>query len=373
MKTLRTIAALVPLLLAAVGPASGHDLTFTDTVVVFKTDGTYQVDMTCDLDALALGASPEVSSELLANELRSLSDEELEAEIEDLRQYFLRRVRVIFDGEAAAPAVSFPDRGTPIADEAEEPTVLGLTARLEGVIPEGASEFQFRASRSFPLVHLTVLDQQSAAGVRTILERGGESQAFVLGEPLQPPDRMTVAGQYLILGFWHIIPEGIDHILFVLGLFLLSARLAPLLWQITAFTLAHTVTLALSTFGVVSISPGIVEPLIALSIAYVAIENVLTDRLEPWRPAVVFAFGLLHGLGFAGVLRELGLPEQEYLTALLTFNAGVELGQLAVIVLALLAVGWFRDRAWYRRRIVIPCSLAIATVGLYWAVERAFF
>ena len=101
------IAALVPLCLAA-GPAVAHDLTFTDTVVVFKTGGTYQVDMTCDLDALALGASPEVSSELLANELRALSDEELEAEIEDLRQYFLRRVRVIFDGEAAAPAVSFP-------------------------------------------------------------------------------------------------------------------------------------------------------------------------------------------------------------------------------------------------------------------------
>ncbi|NJL28750.1 MAG: HupE/UreJ family protein, partial [Thermoanaerobaculia bacterium] len=191
-----------------------------------------------------------------------------------------------------------------------------------------------------------------------------------LGGELEPVDRLTVAGRYLILGFWHILPEGLDHILFVLGLFLLSTRLAPLLWQVSAFTLAHTVTLALSTFGLVQLSPAIVEPLIALSIAYVAVENTLVSELKPWRPAVVFLFGLLHGLGFAGVLSELGLPDGEYLTALLTFNAGVELGQLAVILLALLVVGAFRDKPWYRKRIVIPCSAVIAAVGLFWAVQR---
>ena len=100
---------------------------------------------------------------------------------------------------------------------------------------------------------------------------------------------------------------------------------------------------------------SIVEPLIALSIVYVAVENILTDELKPWRVYVVFGFGLLHGLGFAGVLTELELPRSEYLTALITFNVGVELGQLAVISGAFLFVGlWFRNRSWYRRRIIIP-------------------
>ena len=115
----------------------------------------------------------------------------------------------------------------------------------------------------------------------------------------------------------------------------------------------------------------LVEPLIALSIAYVGIENALVDRLTRWRPAVVFGFGLLHGLGFAGVLGKLGLPEQERLLALVTFNAGIELGQLAVILAAALSFGWFRSRPWYRRWLAVPASAAIALVGLAWAVERA--
>ena len=177
--------------------------------------------------------------------------------------------------------------------------------------------------------------------------------------------RGQVVRTYLELGFTHILPKGTDHILFVLGIFLLSIRLRPILMQVTAFTVAHTITLALTIYGVVSLSPRIVEPLIALSIVYVAVENILTPKLSPWRVAVVFAFGLLHGMGFAGVLAQLGLPRSEFLPALLSFNAGVELGQLAVISIAFLLIGLpFRNKPWYRRRIVIPGSIAIAAVGL---------
>jgi hypothetical protein len=123
-------------------------------------------------------------------------------------------------------------------------------------------------------------------------------------------------------------------------------------------------------YGIVSLPSRVVEPLIALSIAYVAIENVMTRELKPWRLALVFMFGLLHGLGFAGVLRELGLPRDEFLTALLTFNLGVEGGQLTVIAAAMLAVGRFMKKGWYRQRVVIPASLIIATVGVYWFVAR---
>ena len=178
--------------------------------------------------------------------------------------------------------------------------------------------------------------------------------------------------QYLKLGYTHILPRGVDHILFVLGIFLLSRRLKPILLQVTAFTIAHTITLALTIYGVVSLRPAIVEPLIALSIVYVAVENILTSRLNAWRVALVFAFGLIHGMGFAGVLSELGLPRAQFLPALLSFNAGVELGQLTVILAALAVLGPFRNASWYRRRIVVPTSIVIAAVGLLWALERTF-
>ncbi len=164
--------------------------------------------------------------------------------------------------------------------------------------------------------------------------------------------------QYLWLGYTHILPKGLDHILFVLGIFLLSPRLKPMLLQVTAFTIAHSITLGLSIYGILSLPSRIVEPLIALSIAYVAIENLVTRELKPWRLALVFMFGLLHGLGFAGVLRELGLPRDEFLTALLTFNLGVEGGQLTVIAVAMLAACAVHEKGWYRQRVVIPASLA---------------
>jgi hypothetical protein len=124
-------------------------------------------------------------------------------------------------------------------------------------------------------------------------------------------------------------------------------------------------------YGIVSLPARVVEPMIALSIAYVAVENLVTSDLKPWRLALVFSFGLLHGMGFAGVLRELGLPRSQFLTALLTFNAGVEAGQLAVIAAAFVAVAYWRsDRPRYRRLVVQPASFAIALLGLYWTVQR---
>ena len=158
--------------------------------------------------------------------------------------------------------------------------------------------------------------------------------------------------------------------LFVLGIFLLSRRLRQVLAQVSAFTIAHSITLALSVYGIVSISPNVVEPLIAVSIAYVAIENIFISELKPWRVGLVFAFGLLHGMGFAGALKELGLPRSEFVTALVTFNVGVESGQLAVIGAAFLLVGWYYGRQWYRRLVVVPASALIACTALYWTLER---
>jgi hypothetical protein len=177
---------------------------------------------------------------------------------------------------------------------------------------------------------------------------------------------------YLRLGFRHIVPEGADHILFVLGLFFLGITWRKLLSQTTVFTVAHATTLFLSTYGIFSLPSRYVEPAIALSIAFIAIENVVKPQLGPGRLAIVFGFGLVHGLGFASSLSDIPFPKTDFIVALLGFNFGVDLGQLFVIALAFLAVGGFRNRPWFRRGIAIPCSLSIAAVGLFWGVQRIF-
>ncbi|MEL6597575.1 MAG: HupE/UreJ family protein [Pseudomonadota bacterium] len=176
---------------------------------------------------------------------------------------------------------------------------------------------------------------------------------------------------YLVIGFEHIIPKGLDHILFVLGLFFFSLAIRPLLIQVTTFTLAHTITLAMATLGIVTVPASVVEPLIAASIVYIAVENVIGSAMTWRRIAVVFAFGLLHGLGFASVLGDIGLDPARFISGLIAFNIGVEIGQLAVIAIAFLAVGiWFGKKTWYRPYIAVPASVMIGLVGAYWAIER---
>ena len=176
---------------------------------------------------------------------------------------------------------------------------------------------------------------------------------------------------YVIIGFEHIIPKGLDHILFVIGLFLLAPKLKPIVWQVSTFTVAHTATLALGITGIIVLPASIVEPLIALSITIVCVENLFGSRFGPTRLAIVFAFGLLHGLGFAGVLSDIGLAGGRFASSLLAFNIGVELGQLSVVLLCFAVVGWwFGDRPWYRKRISMPASLVIGAIGLYWFLQR---
>ena len=359
-------------LIGAPRPAA-HPLSFTEVTLTLGAGGAFEVDLIYDLDALALGVPLDTDDAELAAALGSLSPDELETRLARLRRLFERRVRVRFDGEPAPFRVSFPDHGTPRATEADVPTVLGLTARLAGAVPEGAAAVGFFASRAFGEVRLTIRDPGRGVEARSVLEPGARSEPLDLSAPPAAPRAAETARGYLRLGFVHIVPAGLDHVLFVLGLFLSSAPLRPLVWQVTAFTAAHAATLTLAAAGGGALPAGVVEPLIALSIVYVAAENVLTGRTTRWRLPVVFGFGLLHGLGFAGALGALGLPEGERLLALVAFNAGIELGQLAVLAGAAAVCGWFRSAPWYRRRLAAPASAGIAAVGLVWAVERIFF
>ncbi len=194
---------------------------------------------------------------------------------------------------------------------------------------------------------------------------------YSLGEIFTRLSFIEVLETYTIAGFQHIIPMGMDHILFVLGIFLLSKSLKPLLWQVTMFTVAHSITLSFSMLAIFSLSARLVEPLIALSIAYVAVENIIRPELHRSRLWIVFCFGLLHGLGFASVLSEFGMPNNDFVLALIGFNIGIEFGQLAVLLAAFVGISiWFKDQKLYRNWVVIPASLVIGITGLYWCWER---
>ena len=198
--------------------------------------------------------------------------------------------------------------------------------------------------------------------------------ARTINYALEKAPAQHVVGYYLQLGVRHIIPEGFDHILFVMSLCLLSTKIKTILWQATAFTVAHSITLALSMKNVIMAPSAVVEPIIALSILFVAVENILLTRLKPWRVGIVFMFGLIHGMGFASSLNEIGLPRNKFFTSILSFNAGVEIGQIAVITLTfLLLVIPMGGKTWYRRRAVYPLSALIGCIAAFWTIQRVFF
>ena len=207
------------------------------------------------------------------------------------------------------------------------------------------------------------------------IDRSGPADNVKLPVVLSDIDR-SLAGNFVFYveqGVRHILPGGLDHILFVLALFFATTRLRPLLVQISIFTLAHSATLGLAAAGLVNVPGSIVEPLIAASIALVALENLFFREMTRWRPIIVFLFGLFHGLGFAGFFLDLGLPSDMFWSSLVGFNVGVELGQLSVVLVAFLILHHVFRYGWYRRAIVMPASILIACTGAYWAIERVFF
>lgn len=373
----RTFAVLAAaaLLWALTAPnlTDAHEMQPAIVDVTVAPDGGLAVAVRGNLEAFLAGIGPEHEDTDDAptadayNRLRAVSAADLEAEGRRAAADIAAAIDATVDG---APVV-FELRQIAAEPVGDVDVARRTTLTLAGRAPSDAQTLVWRNAARFGDVALRV-------------SREGEAQPYfgalvAAGSPSDPVDLglearqsvVQVFASYVLAGFDHIVPKGLDHILFVVGLFLLSARLKPLIWQVTSFTLAHSITLALGALDIVRISPSIVEPLIALSIVFVAVENLLTDRLRPWRPALVFGFGLLHGLGFAGVLAEFGLPDANFLTALLAFNVGVELGQLAVIAACYVAVGYlFGEKPWYRRFIVWPGSLAIAAVATYWFVER---
>ena len=339
-----------------------HEIGTSRVSAQFHADRTYVVEIVTDATAL-------VEKLEAGSERPPLSVSEPDRLLQMLRaaeEQFRKKVTVRFDTTNVRPNLEYK-----VVAAINAVSAPAATIRLTGQIPDGAQQFAWSYGWTYATYALTI---HKAGDPETVwLEGDQRSKPLALASitTVTTTNRMATIGRYLVLGFTHIVPLGLDHMLFVLGIYLLSNRARSVLLQVSAFTIAHSITLGLSMYGIVSASPRVVEPMIAISIAYVAIENLFLKDLKPWRIALVFAFGLLHGLGFAGALQEVGMPRAEFLTALLTFNIGVEAGQLAVIGAAFLLFGWqYSERSWYRQRIVVPASVAIAVCAVYWTIER---
>lgn len=350
---------------------TAHDLERTTVHLTLAADGTFTLRLAHDpawlllrMESFAGGIPPEAAT-----------PEARDARLAALAADALDRVVLFVEMTDAAGATAShevrPTSSTYTPPPAEVPAgQFALAAyTLSGRLPPEARRVRWyygMVADPYPFT-ITLADGST---LTEWVQGDAWSTSLPLGGPFATPTVFARLGEYLALGYTHILPKGLDHILFVVGLFLLSARWRPVLAQVTTFTVAHSLTLALALYGLVSLPARVVEPLIALSIVYVAVENLRTQTLTRARIALVFLFGLLHGLGFAGVLTGLALPRADVALGLVGFNLGVEAGQLTVIAAVALAIGWWRDRPWYHRRIVVPASLAIAAVGTYWTMTR---
>ena len=216
------------------------------------------------------------------------------------------------------------------------------------------------ATRKLPLVTVSQQEVYSIAAIK----HQPDTTAPLITSSSSPP-----LWSWLKQGFLHVIPRGLDHILFILGLFLLSPKLKPLLTQSLVFTAAHSITLGLTVAGTIPSFPQIIEPLIALSIAYVALENLFLKELKPWRLVLIFALGLLHGMGFGSVMRELPLEANQLLIPIIGFNIGVEAAQLTLLLLAVVLTFWWQEKKAYQH-VRLIASLAIAATGIFWTCQR---
>lgn len=358
-------------------PATAHEVR-PAVIDLNLGERVYAIEILANLEAMMAGIEPEhtdtdeSANAPRYNALRSLQPEALAAEFEQFKPVFLSKLQ-IEDGQGAR--IEYEVENV-VVDPVGDISLARDTRIIIKPTSNGKADalsWSWNEMLGTSIVRVNDPNDETPDDAYSAFLQGGERSELIplSGDISLSP--VNVIKNYLFVGFTHILPKGLDHILFVVGLFLLSPALRPLLIQVTSFTVAHTVTLALGTLGVVSISPAIVEPLIAASIVYVAIENVLSARLQAWRPLVVFGFGLLHGLGFAGVLADIGIASGYFVTALISFNVGVELGQLAVIALCLLLFGWFRHHPRYRQFVTIPLSLLIAAVGAFWFVERVWW
>lgn len=341
----------------ALGPAQAHVTGTMGYATVTLHGGTVRYSLTLGIDALAAAGSDAPPDARLP--LRGVYD--------SLGSLVARKV-TIAAGEGKCEPV--PATVTP-----PSPDHANIVVIVHYACPGTPRELTLHDDLSDALGrdYHTLTSIEGPGGTQQYaLEASQRAARIVIATPAdgEASERSGGSGLFAFfrLGFQHIL-TGFDHLLFLFALILRGGRIGSLLAIVTAFTVAHSITLALAVLNVVSPPAWLVEPVIALSIVYVAAENIFLDHATSRRWAVSFAFGLVHGFGFAGALLELDLPTTALVGSLLSFNLGVEAGQGVVIAILLPALMWLRGVDW-ERRAVTTVSAVVLTAGLALLIER---
>ncbi len=300
-----------------------------------------------------------------------LSQDEIHLHHAELTNYFLEHIQ-LSDSQGQKPSINFST-----VNNANIPPDLGIASGTHSTVKLIYTWMQ--EPRDITIDYNLFLAGVSTASCLATILQDDNTQTFVF----TPENRTlrlegnktpfwTQVGSFIILGVEHIL-TGYDHLLFLLALLALGGSFGYLLKVVSAFTVAHSVTLTLATLDVISLPPRLIESVIALSIAYVAAENLWRKResAERWRWLLTFVFGLVHGMGFAGILQEMAIPKASLVTSLVSFNLGVELGQLAFMTVAFLVLALFKRLSW-DKAIRYGASLTAVAAGMYWFVQRAF-
>lgn len=374
----RNCLLLVAVVVGLSQPVYGDVVKPALTEITANTSGVITVEIRASIEALLTGINGQYKNTNNApnadeyDQLRKLDATALRNKFEQFERTLLKKISLTADGVAvplSIASVSIPEPGY---TKVPRISIITLQASLD------------RSTESLVWYYPSTLGN-TAVRVRQVddandtwywsewqwLKDGQPSKPFSLKELFLKTPVIEVIGSYIVLGYKHILPRGLDHILFILGLLLLARKLRPLLLQVTMFTIAHTITLGLAMNGIIELPARLVEPLIALSIAYIGLENIFSNRLRRSRLLLVFMFGLLHGLGFASVLSDFGMPTDAFVTALISFNVGVELGQISILLAVWLALSLLiQSTVNYRRFISMPLSVLIFLVGIYWTIDR---
>jgi len=341
-------------------------------------EGHYRVEVRASIEAMMTGINSQYKTTQSSpfadayDELRVLQSAQLKAKFLPFQATVTEQIALHFDDKPIDLHIT--EVNIPAPGYTKVPRISTIT--FEGKIDRQVKQLNwyYPARFSDNAVRVRQVDNENDKWHWSMwqwIRDDGVSDDFSLTAVFTDPPLLDVISEYILTGFDHIVPKGLDHILFILGIFLLSTKLKPLAWQVTMFTVAHSITLSLSMFNVISLPASIVEPIIALSIAYIGLENLFAHKLNNSRLVLVFAFGLLHGLGFASVLADFGMPESRYAAALIGFNIGVELAQLAILFAAYFSITiWFTSKEKFHNYITVPGSVAIGVVGLYWTWDR---
>lgn len=346
--------ALVPLFVAAPNPVRAHKLNTSYTNLIAE-DATLKVRVRLDdFDLLKIGIDQDGDSLLFY--------EELEAGLDDAFAFVEGHIRLKADGQPLALVRGSGD----ITPDNKGNMFANLYFSAELAAPVGALEVWIGWPERFGDAHknLARISLPGQPLVQAVFSAESPQQTFAGQQSL-----WEQLFEFAALGVEHIF-LGYDHVLFLLALIVVGGRLLSLVKVVTAFTVAHSITLCLAALEIVHLPSEWIEAGIALSIVYVAAENFWLKRSD-YRWTITFAFGLVHGFGFANVLRELGLPTHGLVASLFAFNAGVEIGQIGIVALVFPLIAWL-GRQSYQRTVVLVVSAVIGLFGLGWFVERVF-